>query len=186
MTIQANNKRIVLTGAGGVGKTSLAQLLADKLQLNLVPELARELCHQMGYQGPTEVSDQEAFRTSLLSYQISKERELSDFVADRGTIDCWVLWQRWQMCSAMTYDTESYYESCRSNASQYSHIIYIPPLFTPPEDQFRWTDPDYIKQVDRLTRLTLYDWSLLDRTYTIQSANLEDRVKEVTNWLNGA
>jgi hypothetical protein len=83
----------------------------------------------------------------------------------------------------MTYDTETVYEACRMNSHRYTHIIYIPPLFEPTEDEFRWTDPDYIKQVDRLTRLTLYDWSLLDHTYTVKSADLQTRVEEVATWL---
>lgn len=177
------SKKIVLIGASGVGKTSLAQLLSEKLQLALIPELAREVCHQLGYQNPTEVPNQENFRASLLEQQLLKEAELESFIADRGSIDCWVMWQRWQLCSAMTYTTEAYYKTCRDNAQHYTHVIYIPPLFRAQEDAFRWTDADYIKQIDRLTRLTLYDWELLDRTYTIKSAAISERVQEVTSWL---
>jgi len=175
--------KLVLIGASGVGKTSLAQLLSAKLDLALIPELAREACHQMGYQNPTEVPDQEQFRALLLEKQLLREAEHESFVADRCSIDCWVMWQRWQLCSAMTYTTEAYYKTCRGQAERYTHVIYIPPLFSPQEDAFRWTDADYIKQIDRLTRLTLYDWELWDRTYTIKSAEISERVQEVTSWL---
>jgi hypothetical protein len=151
--------------------------------MEVIPEVARALCHQMGYQSPTDIPDQQEFRTAVLDAQIREESARAEFVADRCTIDAWVMWQRWQICSAMTYDTEAYYDKCRKQADLYAGVIYIPPLFEPPEDAFRWTDTDYVKQVDRLTRMTLYDWSLWDRTYTVQSANQEDRLREVAQWL---
>jgi predicted ATPase len=178
------SNRIVLTGASGVGKTSLAFLLGKELGLEVIPEVARELCHQMGYQSPTEIPDQQVFRGQVLDAQIAEENKRAALIADRCTIDAWVMWQRWQICSAMTYDTEAYYDKCRKQAQTYTHVIYIPPLFVAPDDAFRWTEPDYVKQVDRLTRMTLYDWALWDRTYTIQSADLESRVKEVRAWLS--
>lgn len=155
------------------------------MTLHLIPELSRELCLRLGYKNPTQIPDQQQFRSQVLDLQIEEElkHSASGFIADRGTIDCWVMWQRWQMCSAMTYDSEAYYSKCHQSASQYTQIIYIPPLFTPPEDEFRWTDPDYIMQIDRLTRLTLYDWSLLDRTYTVRSTDLHQRAQEAFAWL---
>lgn len=175
--------RIVLTGASGVGKTTLASLLGEALRIEVIPEFARELCRQKGYESPTVIPDQNAFRNEVLNAQIEAESTRSEFIADRGTVDAWVMWQRWQICSAMTYDTEAYYERCRNQAARYTHIVYIPPMFSPPEDAFRWTEPDYIKQLDRLTRMTLYDWALWDRTYTIRTDQPEDRVAEVKAWL---
>jgi predicted ATPase len=176
--------RIVLTGASGVGKTSLASLLGEALGIEVIPELARIVCQDLGFANPTEIPDQQVFRLQVLAEQIKRENALDSFVADRGTIDAWVMWQRWQMSTAMTYDTEAYYDQCRNQAvKRYTHIVYIPPLFTPAEDEFRWTEPDYIKQVDRITRMTLYDWELWDRTYTIRTNQPSERVAEVKAWL---
>lgn len=197
-------KRIAITGASGVGKTTLAALLSETLKLPLIPEVARELCRIRGFDNPAQIPDQQEFRNEVLDYQLKLENGVAvdslfsdrtidetektgsedfSFLSDRSTIDCWALWQRWQICSAMTYDTESYYERCRKQATSYTHIIYIPPMFPPEEDNFRWTEPDYIKQLDRLTRLTIYDWCLLDRTYTITTDNLKHRQSEVLTWL---
>ncbi len=174
----------MITGASGVGKTSLANLLAKELNLPIIDEVARRLCHQMGYQNPTKIPNQELFRKTVLREQIEEEKKYSSFIADRSTIDCWVLWQRWHMCSAMTFDTESYYDTCRKHASSYTHIIYVTPSFVAPDDDgFRWTEPDYIKQIDRSVRLTLYDWSLLERTFTVHSTVLEERLAAVQSHL---
>ncbi len=175
--------RIALTGASGVGKSSLASALANELKLDLIPELGRQICEVRGFKQIGDIPDQEAFKKDVLAAQIAREEELGAFVADRGVIDCWVLWQRWNLCTAMTYDSEEYYMSARTQAQKYSHVIYIPPLFTPKEDGFRWTEPDYVKQIDRFIRLTLYDWGLLDRTLTVGSPDFDARLHEVTGWL---
>jgi predicted ATPase len=182
--LTGQQRRIVLTGASGVGKTSLATALAQRLNLSLVPEIARILCTERGYSNPAEIPDQVKFRQDVLERQVEAETLTGSFIGDRSTVDCWVMWQRWHLCTAMTYESEAYYQRCRAQAQTYTQIIYVPPLFTPVDDAFRWTEPDYIKQLDRLTRLTLYDWSLLDRTYTITSDGVDLRLLEVTRWLD--
>jgi predicted ATPase len=177
-------RKIVLTGASGVGKTTLARELSQRLGLPFIPEIGRELCIARGYTKIGDIEDQKAFKREVLETQIKHEEDLSDFVADRSSIDCWVLWQRWNLCTAMTYDTESYYEMARRQAEKYTHIIYVPPLFPIAEDEFRWTEPDYIKQINRMVLSTLFDWNLLSRTYTVQSAVFDERVQEVCAWLS--
>jgi nicotinamide riboside kinase len=177
-------KRIIITGASGVGKTTIVETLTSLLSLPMIPELGREICHHMGYQNPTEIPDQNLFKQSVLTAQIEREEELQSFISDRSAIDCWVLWQRWNMCAAMSYDTEAYYETARAQAMKYTHIIYIPPMFPPADDGFRWTDPDYQKQVDRITRMTLFDFCLWDRTFTVTKLGKKDRIREVQEWLS--
>jgi hypothetical protein len=157
--------------------------LAPLLSLPIIPELARELCQSLGYKYIGEIPDQEKFKRTVLAAQIESERRVKCFVSDRSTIDCWVLWQRWNICQAMSYDTEDYYNQARIQAQTYTHIIHIPPMFDPVDDGFRWTDKDYQKQIDRLVRMTLYDWNLLDCTYVIDSTATESRLAEVLAWL---
>lgn len=142
---------------------------------------------EAGFERIGEIPDQEGFKQIVLNAQIEAENAFESFISDRSAIDCWVLWQRWNICSAMSFDTEAYYRSARSQIDRYTNIIYIPPMFPAPEDGFRWTDPDYQRQVDRLVRMTLFEWNLWDKTYQIQSQALEHRTQEVIAWLsNGA
>jgi predicted ATPase len=176
-------KRIIITGASGVGKTTIVEALTPLLSLPQIPELGREICHQMGYRNPTEITDQEAFKQSVLKAQIEREERLQSFISDRSTIDCWVLWQRWNLCSAMSYDTEAYYEKSRAQAEKYTHIVYVPPAFPPVDDGFRWTDLDYQKQIDRIVKMTLYDFGLWEKTFVVNEISVEDRVLAVAKWL---
>ncbi len=172
-----------MIGASGVGKTTLVEALTPLLALPVIPELGRKLCLEMGYQYPGEIPDQELFKNQVLKAQITEENNLGSFIADRSTLDAWVLWQRWNICQAMTYDSERYYNEARQQSTLYTDIIYIPPMFPPSDDGFRWTDPDYQKQIDRLVRMTLFDWQLLDRTLTLQSLAHQERLKEAQTWL---
>ena len=176
--------RMTITGAGGVGKTTLAQELANKLKIEFIAEQARILCAEIGYERIGEIPDQEGFKRNVLERQIEQEAQHKSFVADRSAIDCWILWQRWNICSAMTYDTEAIYEMVKSHAEKYSHIIYIPPLFQADEDGFRWTEPDYIKQIDRITRMSFFDLQLWDRVLQIKTDKIDERVGEVLSWLS--
>jgi hypothetical protein len=164
------------------------EALAPLLTLPVIPEMGRSLCLGMGYQriGDIPQSEQENFKRLVLEAQISQENELQSFISDRSTIDCWVLWQRWNICTAMTFDTEAYYNMARSQSKDYSHIIYIPPMFAPQEDGFRWTELDYQKQIDRLVRMTLYEWDLLPLTLTLKSLGHEERLEETMAWLDRA
>lgn len=157
--------------------------LAPLLYVPVIPELARQMCLEMGYDKIGNIPDQEGFKKQVLDRQIEAENRLGNFVSDRSAIDCWALWQRWNQNTAMTYDTEHVYDKARRQAETYTHIIYVPPMFPPVDDGFRWTEPDYQKQMDRIIRMTLYDWNLWDLTLTITSKETKARVKEVLLWM---
>lgn len=185
---QKKARRIIVVGASGVGKTTLVEALAPLLHLPVIPELGRKLCLDMGYKriGDIPQEQQENFKRLVLEAQIERESAAGEWVSDRSSIDCWVLWQRWNICSAMTYDTEAYYEKARAQSAHYTHVIYIPPMFAPPEDGFRWTDADYQKEIDRLVRMTLFEWGLLPHTLTMKSKDHEERLRESILFIEGA
>jgi predicted ATPase len=172
-------RRIIVTGASGVGKTTLVEELAPLLDLAVIPELGRRICQQMGYKTIGEIPDQEAFKETVLDAQIEIEDSLGDYIADRSTIDCWALWERWNINTAMTFRSEAYYQKCLARALLYTDVIYIAPAFAPPQDGFRWCDPDYQKQVDRIVKQTLFIFGLWEKAIKIETDDFNERVSMV-------
>lgn len=174
-------KRIVIIGSAGVGKTTLLEKLKSKLGLKAIPEQARTVCKELGFKNIYEIEKPNYFRQLTLKTQIKKEEVLKEFISDRSTIDCWVHWVRWSWSSATTAESEKYYKLAFSQALKYSHIIFIPRSFTfkAENDGFRWNNEEYQNQIDRLFREILLDWNLMNRTYIIQSNNLNERIKEI-------
>ena len=85
--------RILITGAQGVGKSTLAKAIAEVKKIELLPEVARQMIEE-GYKldhGATE-----DFERQMLGRQTMLEIE-DNFVADRGIIDilayCMVLFE---------------------------------------------------------------------------------------------
>ncbi len=177
-------KRIVIIGSAGTGKTTLLNNIKEKIGLKAIPELAREICKQLGYKNIYEIKDHDKFRLLVLKEQIKFEEKYGQFLSDRSTIDCWIHWVRWSWGSKKTFESEKYYKLAYTQALKYSQVIYIPRLFKSKNDGFRWNDEDYQNQVDRLFRETLLEWEMMGRTLIVQSKDLKERIKEVMKYLN--
>ena len=176
-------KRIAIIGSAGVGKTTLIEKLKDELRLAIIPEQARIICKELGYKNIYEIDKPNYFRQLALKNQIKKEEILKEFISDRSTIDCWVHWVRWSWSEAKTFESEKYFKLAFNQALKYSHVIYVPRLFKSKNDGFRWNNEDYQNQIDRLFKQTLLEWQLITRTHIIQSNKLNERLKEIKDFL---
>lgn len=178
-----NNKRIVITGAAGVGKTTTFNDLREELLLKSIPEQARIICKKMGYKNIYEIKEHEKFRNLVLEEQFKLEEQYNSFISDRSTVDCWVHWVRWSWNLKKVEESEKYFLKCFQQAKKYSHIIYIPRLFKSKEDGFRWNNEDYQNQIDRLVLSTIKEWGLVHRTHIVRAKTKNDRLVELINFL---
>jgi nicotinamide riboside kinase len=90
--------RIALSGSAGTGKTTLAQLLAERLKLPLIPEAMRTYLEAGGDRlerlPPAEVA---SILASFVQDLQEQETRLGAFVADNGALDL-AAYARWYGC----------------------------------------------------------------------------------------
>lgn len=137
--------KIAISGAHGVGKTTLAQTLSERLQLPMIEEVVRGVAKIHGYKTTEQIKsdkqqDKLKFQKDVLREQIDTEKRFSNgFVSDRSVFD--------MVAYAMLYglpdvDTEIMYLISLHHSEQYDWIIYCPiPLGSSiKDDGFRLTD----------------------------------------------
>jgi predicted ATPase len=184
-----NRSRIAIIGAGGVGKTTLLDNLFKYNNViqsySKIEEVVRILCTERGYHSPYDIPELELhqFRMEVLDRQISLENEAHNFIIDRSTLDAWAYFMRWSWNTCSVELAETFYEKAYAQASKYDLLIYIPIMFPAVDDGFRWTNPIYHKQIDRLLRSIIRDWGLEDRVYEIEAVDLSKRVEELKQQL---
>lgn len=139
--------KILITGSMGVGKTTLAKMLGEARNIDVLPEVARDMI-QEGYDLGSGISD--ATERTMLQRQMLLELD-DDFIADRGMIDilayCMVLFED-------NSDLLNYVNKWLSKA-QYDIVFYLPIEFPIEDDGVRTTDKEFQKKIDEAVRFIL-------------------------------
>jgi nicotinamide riboside kinase len=143
-----NNKiRVTIIGSHGTGKTVIAKLISEKLNLPLITEVARNY----DLKKIDRKSNIEKFRTiqkKILNDQLFYENSYENFVSDRSTIDNLAYWLSNCYSYASDNENEIYLSRSLNNVSNYSHIFLIKPEFSIKDDGFRDLDPIYQKKIE--------------------------------------
>src|SRR5918992_596622 len=103
-----NERRIAIVGSFSTGKTTLADILARRLELPLLPEVARAIV-ELGFQLDKDATVEA--ETLIFLRQYNNELSTDSFVGDRSLVDVmayagWVLenqpWRKemelWKEC----------------------------------------------------------------------------------------
>ena len=184
-----NRSRVAIIGAAGVGKTTLLNNLFQDNKViqsySKIDEVVRILCAERGYFSPYDIPELELhqFRLDVLDRQLLLENEADKFVVDRSTLDAWAYFMRWSWNTCTVELAESFYEKAYAQAWKYDLLVYIPIMFPAEDDGFRWTNPTYHRQIDRLLKSIIKDWGLEDKVYEIKALDLSARVEELKQQL---
>lgn len=141
--------KIAVSGAHGVGKTTLAKSLAKKLNLPLVGEVARSVAQKQGYKNTGQIRDAERydrylFQQTVFITQLLEEEQRTSFVSDRSIFDPLAYFMYYDI------DCEIFYIQASEWSKNYNLIINCPIPYDMEisNDGFRLTDCDSQKFVD--------------------------------------
>jgi ATPase family associated with various cellular activities (AAA). len=169
--------KIALTGSHGTGKTTLAWHLANKLDLPLIVDRARDVAKKAEIKHVWDLR-QDKFRAAyfqclVLIDRLSSEQKGASFISDRSTLDLLAYWQAYGLP-----ENKAYQSLCLANP--YDLLVYVPIEFPPAADGFRDTDPEFQREVDRRIRelLQLVPWPVV-----AVSGSVEERAQMVMEWL---
>lgn len=175
----AYSMRIGITGAHGVGKTSLAKELSRRLNLPLIAEQARVMADKLGIKTSEEMLEDKniarEYQVTVLLAQVGMEDAFPrGFVSGRTTMDCLAYWRLYGLDESDEVG-ETYAQVCL--AQQYDLLVYIPPEAPAENDGFRLTGLQ--KEVDDIIRQII---EVMRPTAVVSvSGSAEERVKAVIN-----
>ncbi len=170
-------RRIAIVGSFSTGKTTLAEVLARRLELPLLPEVARAIV-DLGFQLDKDATVEA--ETLIFLRQYNNELSTESFVGDRSLVDVmayagWVLenqpWRKemelWEECKRL---------AGRRLRTNYTHVYYLPIEFPIVLDGLRPDDPAFQKEIDERIVALLDHHGVSHRTIT---GSVEDRIAQI-------
>ncbi|MFY9588553.1 MAG: ATP-binding protein [Actinomycetota bacterium] len=152
--------RIAIVGSFSTGKTTLAEAVAEPLDLPLLPEAAREVA-ALGFKLDKDATPE--VETLIFLKHFYNEMVHPDFVADRSLVDV-MAYAGWVLDNQERRKETALFDECTKLAqhnlrSQYTHVFYLPIEFPIVPDELRPNDPGFQKEIDEriLGLLETYD-----------------------------
>ena len=176
------DRRIAIVGSFSTGKTTTAEILAQRLDLPLLPEVAREVV-ELGFKLDKDASPET--ETLIFLRQYNNELSTEEFVGDRSLIDVlayagWVLDNRERTKEFYLWD-ECVKLAERRLRTSYSHVFYLPIEFPIVLDGLRPDDPEFQKDIDeRILGLLRAN----DIEYQTITGGIEERVEKIEKLLD--
>lgn len=175
-------RRIVFVGSLSTGKTTLAELLARRLDLPLLPEAAREIA-ALGFKLDKDATAET--ETLIFLKQYNNELAYRDFVSDRSLIDV-MAYGGWVLDNQPRRLENALWEECerlaeRQLRTNYSHVFYLPIEFPIVPDDLRPMDPEFQKDIDeRIVKLL----ETYDVRYQTLTGSVEERLGQIDSVLS--
>jgi deoxyadenosine/deoxycytidine kinase len=176
------DRRIAIVGSFSTGKTTTAEILARKLDLPLLPEVAREVV-ELGFKLDKDASPET--ETLIFLRQYNNEISTEEFVGDRSMIDVmayagWVLDNRERTKEFYLWD-ECVRLAERTLRTAYTHVFYLPIEFPIVLDGLRPDDPEFQKDIDERLLGLLRSHGIDYETIT---GSIEERIEKIEKLLS--
>ncbi len=176
------DRRIAIVGSFSTGKTTLAEALAPKLDLPLLPEVAREVV-ELGFKLDKDATVET--ETLIFLRQYYNEMIHSSFVGDRSLVDV-MAYASWVLENQEKRKEFALWDTCLSIAkhnlrSQYTDVFYLPIEFGIVPDGLRPMDEDFQKDIDKRM---LHFLKLYDVQYQTLTGSVEDRTQALLEALD--
>ncbi len=141
--------RIAVVGSFSTGKTTTAEILARRLDLPLLPEVAREVV-ELGFKLDKDATPETEALIFLRQY--NNELATPEFVGDRSLIDV-MAYAGWVLDNQPRTKERALWDECvrlaeRRLRTSYSHVFYLPIEFPIVLDGLRPDDPDFQREID--------------------------------------
>lgn len=172
--------RVAIVGSFSTGKTTLAEVAAERLRLPLLPEAAREVA-AMGFALDKDATPET--ETLIFLKQYYNELVHTEFIGDRSLIDV-MAYAGWVLDNQPRRKETALWDQCLAIAqhhlrSQYSDVFYLPIEFPIVPDGLRPLDPGFQGEIDgRVLHLL--------ETYDVAYRTLRGSVEERVEGLVGA
>ncbi len=178
------DRRIAIVGSFSTGKTTLAEALSRRLELPLLPEVAREVV-ELGFKLDKDATPETEALIFLRQY--NNELSTHEFVGDRSLIDVmayagWVLdnqeWRKemilWDECVKLAE---------RRLRTSYSNVFYLPIEFPIVLDGLRPDDPEFQEDIDRRVLKLMHSHDIEYKTLT---GSVDERLAQIDEELAAA
>ncbi|MFN2524650.1 MAG: AAA family ATPase [Actinomycetota bacterium] len=170
-------RRIAIVGSFSTGKTTLAELLAQLLDLPLLPEAAREVA-ALGFKLDRDATPETEALIFLKQY--NNEVAIDEFVGDRSLLDV-MAYAGWVLENQPARKEMALWEECerlaeRNLRSNYSHVFYLPIEFPIVLDGLRPDDPVFQREIEGRIVALLNRYGI---TYTTITGTVEERLEKI-------
>ena len=168
-------RRIAVVGSFSTGKTTLATVAAEELDLPLLPEVARHVV-ELGFQLDKDATPE--VETLIFLRQFHNEQSHPEFVSDRSLVDV-MTYAGWVLDNQPWRKEMALWESCVDVAqyrlrNQYSHVFYLPIEFPIVPDGLRPMDPEFQADIDQRMHAILDTY---DIPYDTLTGSVEERLE---------